>query len=254
MTDTLQNQLKKLLQRFSGQQATLVIPRAYIDLCEGDHLAALLLNQIVYWSDRATLPDGWFAKSYDGWHQELVMSQYQVSRAMKALKLIGVETEVRRSPFHQFAPVVHYRVNWDVLSLSIIKFLDNADYEVSSLSDYQETSQSLYSEITPESTSENTPQPPAGFNIFELYHDAFGQLVAGAMLADELKDASAAYAEDWLRDAFKIAADNNVPRWSYVRGILERWKREGRDAKRSDAGEVPMDTFEGAMKFLGITS
>jgi DnaD/phage-associated family protein len=64
-------------------------------------------------------------------------------------------------------------------------------------------------------------------NIFELYEDNIGLI--SPILADELKDAEATYPPQWIADAFKIAVENNVRRWSYIRAILERMATAGRE-------------------------
>jgi DNA replication protein len=64
-------------------------------------------------------------------------------------------------------------------------------------------------------------------NIFELYEDNIGLL--SPILADELRDAEATYPADWIKDAFRIAAENNVRKWRYIRAILEHWAAEGKD-------------------------
>jgi DNA replication protein len=70
--------------------------------------------------------------------------------------------------------------------------------------------------------------PPAKrSNIFELYEANIGLL--SPILADELKDAEATYPPAWIEDAFKIAVENNVRKWSYIRAILERMAAVGRD-------------------------
>jgi len=63
-------------------------------------------------------------------------------------------------------------------------------------------------------------------NIFELYEENIGLLTS--ILVDELKDAEATYPEEWIEDAFKIAVENNVRKWSYIRAVLERMATEGR--------------------------
>lgn len=63
-------------------------------------------------------------------------------------------------------------------------------------------------------------------NIFVLYEQNIGLLQP--LLADELRDAEQTYPADWIEEAFHIAAQNNVRRWSYVRRILERWAVEGK--------------------------
>ena len=65
-------------------------------------------------------------------------------------------------------------------------------------------------------------------NIFELYEDNIGLI--SPILADELKDAEATYAQEWIEDAFKIAVENNVRKWSYIRAILKRMAINGRES------------------------
>jgi DNA replication protein len=74
-------------------------------------------------------------------------------------------------------------------------------------------------------------------NIFVLYEQNIGLLQP--LLAEELRDAERTYPVDWIEDAFRIAVENNVRRWSYVRRILERWATEGKDdgADRRDVEE-----------------
>ncbi len=71
--------------------------------------------------------------------------------------------------------------------------------------------------------------PQKRSNIFELYEDNIGLI--SPILADELKDAEATYPPEWIADAFKVAVDNNVRKWSYIRAVLERMATAGRDDK-----------------------
>jgi DnaD/phage-associated family protein len=80
--------------------------------------------------------------------------------------------------------------------------------------------------------------PPAKRpNIFELYEDNIGLI--SPILADELKDAEATYPQEWIEDAFKIAVENNVRKWSYIRAILERMATAGRDDGGDKIRESP---------------
>ncbi len=63
-------------------------------------------------------------------------------------------------------------------------------------------------------------------NIFVLYEQNIGLLQP--LIADELRQAERDYPRDWIEDAFRLAAQANVRRWSYVRAILERWSTEGK--------------------------
>jgi DnaD/phage-associated family protein len=49
------------------------------------------------------------------------------------------------------------------------------------------------------------------------------------IIAEELQDAESTYPPQWIEDAFRIAVENNVRKWKYVRRILERWASEGKD-------------------------
>ena len=64
-------------------------------------------------------------------------------------------------------------------------------------------------------------------NIYRLYEQNIGPLTP--MMGEILRDAEDTYAEDWIRDAFRIALANNVRNWRYVEAILRSWKEKGRD-------------------------
>ena len=81
------------------------------------------------------------------------------------------------------------------------------------------------------SQTEPTPEPwDAAIerpNIFALYESNIGML--SPMIADELKAAEELYPTDWIEDAFREAALQNVRNWRYIVRILESWEREGRN-------------------------
>lgn len=176
-----------LFRSFAGQVNTLTIPRPYIDLCGGDHLSALLLSQILYWSDRTEDANGWFAKSYEEWHEELAMTEYQIKRAIngdkrnkniqKALKDFGVESKLKPSKFHSGAATLHYRVNIEKLQQTVIDFVQNAvlnnvqNAPQTLLETPPKQSSELYTETIPETISEII-SAKAGRPIFEAV--AFG--------------------------------------------------------------------------------
>lgn len=130
---TTREHVTVLFQGFAGQGNTLIIPRPYIDFCKGDHLAALLLSQILYWADRTGDPEGWFAKSYDEWYIEIGMTEYQVRRAIQgdrrgkqkafSLKSVGIETDRRPSKYHRGGVTLHYRVNYAKLNEAVAAFV-----------------------------------------------------------------------------------------------------------------------------------
>jgi DnaD/phage-associated family protein len=64
-------------------------------------------------------------------------------------------------------------------------------------------------------------------NVFLLYERNIGALTQ--FIAEQLRDAEQTYPAEWIEDAFRIAVEQNVRKWAYVRGILERWATKGRD-------------------------
>lgn len=116
------SQVKSLIAAYSGQERHLTVPIIYIELT-GDINTAVLLNQIIFWSDKTKRKDGFFYKTYSEWESEITLSQYQVSRSIKVLKDLGVvETKLKRA---NGSPTIHYRVDMEELSKSIINKLDN---------------------------------------------------------------------------------------------------------------------------------
>ena len=80
--------------------------------------------------------------------------------------------------------------------------------------------------VWPEGTQAATPAKVTRPNIFSLYEQNIGLLQA--LVADELRQAEQDYPAEWIEEAFRLAAEANVRRWSYVRAILERWATEGK--------------------------
>jgi DNA replication protein len=76
-------------------------------------------------------------------------------------------------------------------------------------------------------------------NVFVLYEQNIGSLTP--LIAEELRYAERTYPADWIEDAFRIAVEQNVRRWRYVRAILDRWSLEGRD----DVAAAPSDRDDG---------
>jgi hypothetical protein len=74
--------------------------------------AAVLLSQMVYWSDRTDDPEGWFYKTRDEWAEETMLHLDQIDAARKSLKNCGVLRE-------RLAGVparIYYRVDCDNLA------------------------------------------------------------------------------------------------------------------------------------------
>jgi hypothetical protein len=122
-------QIKGVIRQFTGQANVITTPRAFIKFT-GDHISAMLLAQVVYWSDRTDDPDGWFWKSDKEWAEELCLSSYQVRRATARLAELGVEHAVRR---HCGTPTSHYRLNFDTFIPLFLKFLEIKETAISEM-------------------------------------------------------------------------------------------------------------------------
>jgi DnaD/phage-associated family protein len=71
-------------------------------------------------------------------------------------------------------------------------------------------------------TAEGEPAP----NIYTLYEQNIGGITP--LIADDLRDAEQRYPPEWVREAFREAAELNKRSWRYIQRILERWETEGR--------------------------
>jgi DnaD/phage-associated family protein len=68
-------------------------------------------------------------------------------------------------------------------------------------------------------------------NIFALYEASFGLLLT-PVVADELKAMEREYPLEWIADALKETAVRGNKNLKYTQKILERWKTEGRTARK----------------------
>lgn len=141
----------ELIKALSGQANILTIPRLYIDYM-GSIDGGLLLNQLIYWSDKGSDSDDWFYKTYLEWEEETTLSKYEVSKQANILKEKGVlKTNVKKA---NGAPTVHYKFLFSEFQNSIVEFIDyrkSINFTINS----EETRQSL-TETTSEITTEIT--------------------------------------------------------------------------------------------------
>ena len=70
--------------------------------------------------------------------------------------------------------------------------------------------------------------PPSPAAVFRLYEQNIGALTP--LIADAIKDAITDFTEQWVMDAIGEAARANGKSWNYIRAILDRWQRDGRNA------------------------
>ena len=111
-------QINNLITGFSGQKNIISFPVVYLKITK-DLNTALLLNQLVFWSDKSKRTDGFFYKTYGEWQEEIYLSEYQVRRSIKKLKELNiVETKLKKA---NGSPTLHYRILMNNLSDLILK-------------------------------------------------------------------------------------------------------------------------------------
>lgn len=105
------NPLINTLIALSGQDEVIVVHRVFVHFT-GSIEAAMMLNQLLYWTPKSHLviddKAGWIARTDQGWQIELMLSRYAVRLARETLQQLGlIETAVYG---FSGAPTVHYRV------------------------------------------------------------------------------------------------------------------------------------------------
>ena len=128
----MSNQVFEIVQAMSGQGNCITIPGPYLDFFAGDrqqHLLAAILNQLVFWSGKSSLDDGWFYKEHAALAKEVHAKDGDVVRkAMFKITdqyLSGViEEELRQVGG---TPKKHYRIDQEALiSMIFPQILDSA--------------------------------------------------------------------------------------------------------------------------------
>lgn len=95
------------LMALVGQDDVIVVHKSLVQFT-GSLEAGMMLGQLLYWTPRASIPEGWIAKSDDDWADELSLTNYAVRKARKALEEMEL-IETRLARFNG-APTLHYRI------------------------------------------------------------------------------------------------------------------------------------------------
>jgi hypothetical protein len=111
--------VQKILKEHGRGNDPLAMIRVFIGMT-GDHTAALMLNQIVYWSDKGKGKDGWFYKTAQEWDDELGMSYYQLKTSGK--KIPSLDT---KNKHENHRPCIHYRLIPEQFYADLINYLEN---------------------------------------------------------------------------------------------------------------------------------
>ncbi len=116
----MNNQVFDIVQAMSGQGNCITIPGPYLDFFAGDrqqHLLAAILNQLVFWSGKSSLDDGWFYKEHAALAKEIRAKDGDVVRKAMFKITEGYLSGVIEEELRQVngTPKKHYRVDQDEL-------------------------------------------------------------------------------------------------------------------------------------------
>ncbi|WMW41382.1 hypothetical protein RE433_29025 (plasmid) [Bacillus cereus] len=146
------NTIRTIISQISGQENILVVPKIFIKLT-GDLTTAILLNQIVFYSDKSKRTDGYFYKSHKEWQEEICLTKRQVSYSTAKLKELGlVETKLMKA---NGAPTLHYKLDYDKLVDWIVTNCNNGKSQNVTI-DSNNMSQSLTENTTETTTKKKT--------------------------------------------------------------------------------------------------
>jgi hypothetical protein len=129
-----------LLCLLAGQNATISVKRLFVVLrlprrtrdgtTKLEYLklnAALMLDQLIFWSGKPGKVPGWVYKSHQDWWREVGLQRGESDCATRRLEEFGlIRTQTRVPPGHT-KPVRHYQVCWDVLEQAIASFTGPLD-------------------------------------------------------------------------------------------------------------------------------
>lgn len=114
------SQIFEIVQSLSGQRNCITIPVPYLDYFSGDqqaHALGAVLNQLVFWSGKSDLNDGWFYKEHSELAAEIRgVSEDQVQRLVNKICtrwLPGVVEKTQRQV--NGTKKTHYRINGEAL-------------------------------------------------------------------------------------------------------------------------------------------
>lgn len=121
---TNHKEIIQLIKRISGQANFIGTPRIFVDLFEGDLVAAVWFNQAVYWDGKNTNPVG-FYKTAEEWKKEIGLSIFQIRRAARISQEMGLINISFKKVYG--TPKNHYLVVWPELLRVLTDLLDKSD-------------------------------------------------------------------------------------------------------------------------------
>jgi len=111
----VRNLVVSMLTGFAGTSNGVFIPWAFFKWTNRNHPLAVFFSQAIYWHGKTDHPEKWFARTLAEWDEETGLGRAQLERAAVILEQVGLQRMVKRSMWHNWLPVVHYRFDEDML-------------------------------------------------------------------------------------------------------------------------------------------
>lgn len=207
-----------LIKRISGQANFIGTPRIYIDIFDGDLVAAVWFNQVVYWDGKNTEPIG-FYKTYAEWKKELGLSRFQVSRVARDCERRGLVNIMFKKVYG--TPKNHYLVVWPELLKTLKETLEKPDSKETDSSETDssegaETEGSMEGEETPRSLSieeipTESPDKESIQGIWLSVVDFLKDNMQRSLFTQYVKDTRAGRFDG--NTLFVVASDNDARDW-----------------------------------------
>lgn len=113
-------ELKDIVKHFVGQANIASVPMIFKKWL-GSYNAAVLLGQIIYWTERTDDPEGWFFKSCKDWESEIYLTEKESRNAIELLESLGI-IETKKAKING-APTKHFRLKADDFHRLFVEFL-----------------------------------------------------------------------------------------------------------------------------------
>ena len=175
---------------------------------------------------QVTLFSFWALHQKDGSYRYLRLRDYRENTAlMDSLKTAHPEAD----PEAMLAQALHRAVERESLLQAQVTLENRAEtlYFVNSDAGRKAIENIRAGHWQPGDTHNPVEILPERPNIYQLYEANIGAITP--MISEELKEAEAEFPIFWLEEATRLAVEHNKRNWRYIRAILDRWEREGRD-------------------------
>lgn len=208
--------LFKVIAEMNGEGQNFVIPRLYVRLA-GGHVEALVLKQLVFWSNKTKRTDGFFYKKSEELEQETDLTRRQIDRIVaKLVKENLVETELKRA---NGAPTRHFKINQDNI-ISRLHQMVQSNAPNGAIRMHQ-TVQS----ITDSNTDSNNSVVSKGMKRLNEEHEKKWGIAPNTVLLSFKTFLEEGFEVELILEIMQFVSKKGK-RWNYAVGILENLEKE----------------------------